>query len=65
MLTYADLMNNALLDPNFPYPMAFETCYNIAVQLIDLMEKGINLIFFMILFFFIGFVMRCVFSFMK
>lgn len=35
MVTWVDLTNSGQLDPLFPYPLAFETCYNLAVKFLD------------------------------
>ena len=49
-MSWIDLTNSGLLDAQFPYPLAFETCYNLAIQgiellklLCDLLNKFINL----------------------
>lgn len=49
-MNWVDLTNAGLLDAQFPYPLAFETLYNLALQgiellklLCDLLSKFINL----------------------
>lgn len=42
-MTYIDLINNGLLDSLFPYPLAFETAYNLCMQLFDILTKMVNL----------------------
>ena len=37
MLTAAELIEQGLLDSGFPYPLAFETCYNLASQFYGLL----------------------------
>lgn len=64
-MTYIDLINNGMLDPLFPYPLAFETCYNLANQIIDLFIKFINLSWGIILLLLIVLVTRILFRIMK
>lgn len=33
-----------LYDANFPYPIAYENAYNMAMQLSDLLQKNLNLL---------------------
>lgn len=37
-MSWVDLTNSGLLDAQFPYPLAFETCYNLAIECIDLLK---------------------------
>ena len=60
-MSYVDLINNGLLDSNFPYPLAFETCYNLAAQIIDLFVKLINFGWGIILLLIIVLVTRIIF----
>lgn len=64
-MSYIDLINNGLLDPNFPYPLAFETCYNLALELIDLFIKLINFGWGIVLLLLIVLVTRIIFRIMK
>lgn len=43
MYDIAYLQNNALMDANFPYPMAFETAYNLAIKFLDALQLFNNL----------------------
>lgn len=42
-MNYLDLINNGLLDAEFPYPLAFETAYNMGNNLLDLANVLIEL----------------------
>lgn len=64
-MSYVDLINQGLLDPLFPYPLAFETAYNLACQIIDLFVKFINLSWGIILLLIIVLVTRVIFRIMK
>lgn len=64
-MSYIDLINNGLLDPNFPYPLAFETCYNLALEFLDLLIKIINFSWGIILLLLIVLVTRIIFRIMK
>ena len=71
-MTWIDLTNAGLLDAQFPYPLAFETCYNLALQIVDLLKvlcdllgKFINLGWGLILVIMLVLITRIFFRFMK
>lgn len=71
-MNWIDLTNSGLLDAQFPYPLAFETLYNLANQgldllrlLCDLLNKFINLGWGIILLLLIVLLTRIFFRIMK
>lgn len=64
-MNYIDLINNGLLDANFPYPLAFETCYNLALEILDLFVKLLNFGWGVVLLLIIVLVTRIIFRIMK
>lgn len=71
-MNWIDLTNSGLLDAQFPYPLAFETFYNLANQglellrlLSDLLNKFINLGWGIILLLLIVLLTRIFFRIMK
>ena len=64
-MSYLDLINAGLLDEYFPYPLAFETCYNLATQFINLLTYALNFLAFFVVAWLIVFITKSIFSFMK
>lgn len=48
-MSWIDLTNQGLLDAQFPYPLAFETCYNLALDFYNALSWLSNLLLVLVI----------------